>query len=75
MNFLIIYFWLKHIGHKSTITCLHLAPSGQWLSTGSDDNSVNLWQVDVALMEVNECRLRYRFKLVEIYFYLRDKNY
>ncbi|KAJ6216491.1 hypothetical protein RDWZM_007648 [Blomia tropicalis] len=48
-------------GHKSTITCLHLAPSGQWLSTGSDDNSVNLWQVDVALMEVNECRLRYRF--------------
>lgn len=48
-------------GHKSTITCLHLAPSGRWLASGSDDSTVNLWQVDVSLMEVNECRLRYRF--------------
>ncbi len=48
-------------GHRETITCLHISDSGKWLTTGSEDTSVNLWEINVEA-EVS-CKLKHRMRL------------
>lgn len=51
-----------HTEHESMINCLHLSQTSQWLITGSEDSSVNVWLVDAELMEINDCRLCHTFQ-------------
>lgn len=37
-------------GHAAPVTCLNFAPNGEYLATGSDDRTVNVW--NLALGEV-----------------------
>ncbi|KAJ3090770.1 Ribosome biogenesis protein 1 [Quaeritorhiza haematococci] len=44
-------------GHEGKVTSISVDPSGQWLASGSADNTVRIWEVSTG-----RCRRLYRFQ-------------
>lgn len=40
---------LQFLGHSKAVSCISISPDGQFLSSGSADGSVRLWEIDTAL--------------------------